>query len=139
MKTRLAVVLAGILIGGLPALGLAQPGMGITTTTPTPAPVAPHEGVHPGDADFHVTGPPVEHRPMFIGPTSKTETTELGLSAWIAPQPPIGTAQTGWRDSSGWAALGVTFTWGGPPRRAPAAPPRRAQAAAPRPAGPPTP
>jgi hypothetical protein len=122
MRLTLAVSLVATVLGAAPGVALAQGDVGVTATVPAPAPARSYGNLQPGDADFYVSGPTVSPRPMFIGPTARTGTTELGPSLWTAPQPPIGPAQSGWRDSSGWAAFGLTFTWGGPPHRPSAGP-----------------
>jgi hypothetical protein len=72
----------------------------------------------PSDFGHYQPSPSVSHDPMFIGPTGKTETGQLGLSAWIAPSTPVGNELAGgWRRQSGTPAIGFTFTWGGPSRR----------------------
>jgi hypothetical protein len=54
---------------------------------------------------------------MFIGPTLRSDTNEFGFSAWIAPETPVGGLRAGGGEVSGWASLGLTFTWGGSPQR----------------------
>ena len=79
-----------------------------------------YETTRPPDTDFYPQGTKVEHDPAFIEPlASRYETANgsgwVGLSGWTAPNPPIGTAVSGWRDVSGWFALGFSVTWDGPP------------------------
>jgi hypothetical protein len=62
-------------------------------------------------------GPHTMYTPAFIGPTVKSETTEFGFSGWIAPNPPVGGPRAAGADVNGWGSVGLTFTWGGPPRR----------------------
>jgi hypothetical protein len=98
----------------------AQPALEVTT-----APARPETSVlrpefvtvPPSGADAAVTGPYVPYEPYFIGPTAKTRTGEYGFSAWLAPNTPAD--RSGIHGVSGWAALGFTFTWGGPPYRLP--------------------
>ena len=97
---------------------VAQPDLDISTTPlppervpiEVPAPkylhTYPRIGSRPG-------GPSVSHNPVFIGPTVRSETTEFGFSAWIAPNTPVGSPQAGGREVAGWPALGLTYTWGG--------------------------
>jgi hypothetical protein len=134
---RKAILLAAVLglAGALPA---AAQQVEIEATTPTierPARVVPpplhYETSRPPDADNYAYpwgGPKVQHDPAFIEPLAGTyENTEtsgrIGLSGWTAPNPPVGSPVSGWRDVSGWFAIGFSVTWGGPPA-APAAKPR---------------
>jgi hypothetical protein len=96
----------------------AQPGVSITAPSPEQLErrVPRHERSYTDDHRRDAGGRGVHYAPVFIGPTVKSETTELGFSAWIAPNDTIG-LQPGDGDVSGWPALGVTFSWGGPPRR----------------------
>ena len=137
MRTTMAIVIAGF--GVLIALPAA--GQGVVPQAPTqpptvqiqPRPVAVerearvvppplhYETSKPRDNEFY-PGPStfVEYDPAFIEPLAgKYQTASgsgrFGFSGWTAPQPPIGTQQTGWRDSNGWFALGFSITWDGPP------------------------
>lgn len=104
----------------------AQPGMGLTTTTPAPAERPPaSERIVPGDRDRGPVPARPGYNPVFLGPTVKGEGTEFGFSGWIAPNDPIGGRVPGGPEVSGWAALGLTFTWGGPPVRPSAGPAAR--------------
>ena len=101
---------------------VAEPGIDISTT-PLPPERVPLEAsppkyrrTHPSIGSFP-GGPSVSHDPVFIGPTVRSETTEFGFSAWTAPNTPVGSPQSGGREVTGWAAFGLTFTWGGPPHR----------------------
>ena len=98
----------------------AQPGVGITVPSPDRLERRPrYERMIPADpsyADRHG----VSYAPVFVGPTAKGDTTEMGFSAWTAPNGST-SLQPGGGDS-GWAALGLTFSWGGPPRRPSAGP-----------------
>ena len=90
-----------------------------------------YETTRPPDADVYPRGTWVEHDPAFIEPfagsyANTTGSGRYGLSGWISPNPPIGSAATNWREVNGWFALGFSVTWDGPPARvAPAAAPRR--------------
>jgi hypothetical protein len=117
MRRILAVaVLATGLLGAADAA--AQPGLEISPPPPERLDVRPprHERVRPDAVDDGATRG-VQYDPYFVGPTLRTETTELGLSAWIAPSVGTGGPQPGGGDRQGWAALGLTFSWGGPTRR----------------------
>jgi hypothetical protein len=120
------------LIATLGALGVvlamvsaaaAQSGVGITAPSPDrPERRQPrYERTYPNDAGYDGGGRGISYAPVFIGPTVEGQAGELGLSAWIAPNSPSGLAPGG-GDVSGWAALGLTFRWGGPPRRPSAGP-----------------
>ena len=95
---------------------VAQPGVGITTTAPPPERLETrppgYESGRPSDARYSVDGPRVDHSPVFIGPTVKSESSELGFSAWIAPNTPVGGLQPGGGEVNGWAAVGLTLKWG---------------------------
>jgi hypothetical protein len=112
--------MVGLLLLGV-GTAAAQPGVGITTTAPPPErlEIRPpdSETRRPGDARSSVGGPPVDHRPVFIGPTFKTESSELGFSAWIAPNTPVGGRELDGGEVYGWPALGLTLRWGGGPYR----------------------
>jgi hypothetical protein len=90
-----------------------------------------YEQTRPRDADFYPYGTRVEHDPAFIEPFAGTYQTatssgRYGLSGWTAPNPPIGSEATLWRQTHGWFALGFSVTWDGPPARpAPAQRPAR--------------
>jgi hypothetical protein len=90
-----------------------------------------YEQTRPRDADFYPYGTKVEHDPAFIEPFAGTYQTatgsgRYGLSGWTAPNAPIGSEATLWRQTNGWFALGFSVTWDGPPaRRAPAQRPAR--------------
>jgi hypothetical protein len=86
-----------------------------------------YETTRPPDADYYPQGTKVEHDPAFIEPlSSKYENANgsgrIGISGWTAPNTPVGSPVGGWRDVSGWFALGFSITWDGPP--APKARPR---------------
>ena len=112
----------------LEALGVLKsaPATGRESVGPkTPPSATMPEATRPSDSGYYQPSPNVAHDPMFIGPTGKTETGQYGLSAWIAPNTPVGNELAGgWRRQSGAPAIGFTFTWGGPSRRpeAPQAP-----------------
>jgi hypothetical protein len=86
------------------------------------APPLHYEQSRPSDNDFYPQGTRVEHDPAFIEPLSSTYETpttsgRMGISGWTAPNPPVGSPEGGWRDVSGWFALGFSVTWGGPPAK----------------------
>jgi hypothetical protein len=88
-----------------------------------------YETTRPPDTDYYPQGTKVEHDPAFIEPlASRYEDAEgsgsIGLSGWTAPNTPVSSPNTGWRDVSGWFALGFSVTWGGPPAAPKAARPR---------------
>ncbi len=81
-----------------------------------------HETTRPPDANAYPRGMQVEHDPAFIEPFAGSYANEkgsgrFGLSGWTAPNPPIGSEATGWRERTGWFALGFSVTWDGPPAR----------------------
>jgi hypothetical protein len=80
----------------------------------------PDAGIYPGAG---ARGTKVEHDPAFIEPfagsyQTSTGSGRYGLSGWTAPNPPIGSESTNWREVNGWFALGFSVTWDGPPARA---------------------
>ena len=142
--TRTLVIVVGL---GLLIAAPAAAQQGVVPQAPKPGvqiqsvPAAPTERVtrvvppplhyetpKPPDSDFYPDGGvKVEHDPAFIEPfAGRYETTNgsgrFGLSGWTAPNPPVGSPVSGWRDVSGWFALGFSVTWDGPP--APRARPR---------------
>ena len=132
MRTAIALVL--VAVGCLSTLPAAAQQVEIEAKTPTVerparvvAPPLHYETSRPPDADFyHYGGTKVEHDPAFIEPLAGTYETpngsgQVGLSGWTAPNPPVGSPVGGWRDVSGWFAIGFSVTWGGPPA-APAKP-----------------
>ena len=137
MRTLIALAAAAIVSLGAASVD-AQ--VKIETTRPQPpkqpeARIVPpplhYEETRPRDADFYPYGTKVEHDPAFIEPfagtyqTSSGNTGRFGLSGWTAPNPPIGSEATLWRQNNGWFALGFSVTWDGPPARpAPARPAR---------------
>jgi hypothetical protein len=93
------------------------------------APPLHYETTRPPDTDFYPQGTKVEHDPAFIQPlASSYENTQtsgrIGISGWTAPNQPVSSPNTGWRDVSGYFALGFSVTWGGPPAAPKAARPR---------------
>ena len=84
------------------------------------APPLHYETTRPPDTDYYPQGTKVEHDPAFIQPlASSYQNAEgsgrVGVSGWTAPNTPVGSPVGGWRDVSGWFALGFSVTWGGPP------------------------
>lgn len=134
-------ILIGACLGvslALAAVAADAQGVRIETTRPPaekPARVVPpplhYETSRPPDAGVYPRGTRVEHDPAFIEPFATSYQTptgsgRIGLSGWTAPNPPVGTEASGWRDRSGWFALGFSVTWDGPPARvAPAQRPAR--------------
>ena len=131
---RTAIALALVAVGCLSALPVAAQQVEIEAKPPSverPARVVPpplhYETSRPPDVDFYpYGGTKVEHDPAFIEPLAGTyENSEgsgrIGLSGWTAPNQPIGSLSSGWREVSGWFALGFSVTWGGPPAQPAAA------------------
>ena len=124
MRALITVLIAGLwLLVAMPAAAQVK----IESTRPPddravrvlPPPLH-YETSRPPDHDFYPQGTKVEHDPAFIEPlTSKystpTSTGRVGVSGWTAPNQPVGSPVGGWRDVSGWFALGFSITWGGPP------------------------
>jgi hypothetical protein len=120
------LVMAGL--GLLVALPATAQQVEIEARAPTerPARVVPpplhYETTRPPDNDFYPHGTRVEHDPAFIEPLAgsyetSTGSGRFGLSGWTAPNPPVGAPVGGWRDVSGWFAIGFSVTWDGPPAR----------------------
>jgi hypothetical protein len=100
------------------------PGEPVTRVVPPPL---HYETTRPPDTDYYPQGTKVEHDPAFIEPlASKYENASgsgrIGVSGWTAPNTPVSGPAGGWREVSGWFALGFSITWDGPP--APKARPR---------------
>jgi hypothetical protein len=117
MKTGAFLVAAILAFGAAPALAQVR----IEAKPPT---IEPQREVIPPGLDYEMTrrndayppGPRVLHDPAFIEPfTADLESGQVGFSAWTAPNTPVGASVGGYREVTGWAALGLTITWGGPP------------------------
>ena len=77
------------------------------------------EPTRPTDADYYPQGTRVMHDPAFFeGASMETSTGRIGLSGWTAPNQPVGAEVSGAREVSGWFALGLSVTWGAPPKPA---------------------
>jgi len=128
MRALLSILIAGLgLLIALPAAAQVQieskrpPAERAARVVPPPL---HYETSKPPDHDFYPQGTKVEHDPAFIEPlSSKYENANgsgrIGLSGWTAPNQPVGSPVGGWRDVSGWFALGFSVTWGGPPAQKP--------------------
>jgi hypothetical protein len=86
------------------------------------APPLQLETTRPYQADDYPAGMRVPYDPAFIEPFAWTWETvsssgAFGLSGWTAPNPPVGSAAAAARDLGGYFAIGLSFTWGGPPPR----------------------
>jgi hypothetical protein len=122
----LAILLAVVMVPAPPAD--AQQVKIETTTKPAerearivPPPLL-YEVTRPPDGEFFPRGTQVEHDPAFIEPfagsyQTATGSGRFGLSGWTAPNSPIGSESTNWREVNGWFALGFSVTWDGPPAR----------------------
>lgn len=117
--TRALVVL--LLLAAGPAL--AQVEVRITPVPPTERGiVAPGLGreTRPSDLDHYPRSGGVSHDPAFVAPMSRkwstpTQSGRVGIAGWTSPNTPVGGTVGGWREVSGWFALGFSFTWDGPP------------------------
>jgi len=138
MRIVLALAVAGMVTF---AVAAAEAQVKIETARPQAPSKAPearivppplhYEQTRPRDNEFYPYGTRVEHDPAFIEPFAgsyQTSTTSgrFGLSGWTAPNAPVGSEATLWRQTNGWFALGFSVTWDGPPAR-PAAAPRPAR------------
>lgn len=124
--TRVLVLAAFGLIVALPAAAQQVEIEAKGAPVERPARVVPpplhYETTRPPDTDFYPQGTKVEHDPAFIEPLAGTYETpngsgRFGLSGWTAPNTPVGSPVGGWRDVSGWFAIGFSATWDGPPAR----------------------
>jgi hypothetical protein len=109
----------GVVLLAAAAAG-AQPRVDVSTDPAPPQRLEtrpPLYDMSPTDGGYAARGPRLSYGPVFIGPTLKSEASEFGFSAWIAPNPPLGVRPPGATDVSGWASIGLTFTWGDPPLR----------------------
>ena len=141
MSAKPLFLAAGMaLVIGLAGAAFAQGQVEIRSTTPEksrelkiePQGPATREATKPREADFYPRDNygrdiGVRHEPAFIEPFVSTDEAgnKIGLSGWTAPATPVGSAVSNY-EPSGWFALGITFTWGAPPRKgvAPAKSPR---------------
>ncbi|HSE91676.1 MAG TPA: hypothetical protein VLF19_00090 [Methylomirabilota bacterium] len=142
MRVGAAAFVVSMMIGGV-APAVAQQ---VDITAPVPRRTAPvpdrereavvlppgdHRDVtRPSDADYYPRGPRVRHDPAYIVPLSSRiaeGTGRAGIAGWTAPNTPAsGSEASGFREVTGWFALGIAVEWGGPPpRRAPARAPGR--------------
>jgi len=129
MRALLSILIAGLgLLIALPAAAQVQIESKRPPAERPQARVVPpplhYETSRPPDHDFYPQGTKVEHDPAFIEPlASKWENANgsgrMGLSDWTAPNQPVGSPVGGWRDVSGWFALGFSVAWGGPPAQKP--------------------
>jgi hypothetical protein len=87
-----------------------------------------YDETRPIDADHYPRGGLVQYDPGFLNSTSTPyervkSTGRVGLGGWVSPNTPVGPMSSGWKEVSGWFALGFSVTWDGPPpARRPAAP-----------------
>ena len=110
----------------------------ISKPAPTPPPtvkpereiISPglYDETRPSDADHYPRGGLVHYDPGFLNSTSMPyerpkSTGRIGLGGWVSPNTPVGPMSSGWKEVSGWFALGFSVTWDGPPpARRPVAP-----------------
>ncbi len=120
--TAMGAAISMAIVG--PALAQSQVEM---RTTPERGPFlemvpqgpATRETTKPSDADFYREDVRVRHEPAFIEPFARRTPSgnEVGLSGWTAPAAPLGSlASQGYSQTSGWFALGISFTFDSPPR-----------------------
>ena len=87
-----------------------------------------YDETRPIDADHYPRGGLVQYDPGFLSsgsmPYERPKSTgRIGLGGWVSPNTPVGPMSSGWKEVSGWFALGFSVTWDGPaPARRPAAP-----------------
>jgi hypothetical protein len=132
MRAWWATIFGVLVLSVAPAYAQVQ----IETRPPAAPPAAEivppglrYEVTRPSDTNFYPQGPRVEHDPAFIEPfavdyETPTSTGKVGLSGWTSPATPVGPALTGYPEVTGWLAVGLTITWGGPPPARRAAPAR---------------
>ena len=98
MRALITVLIAGLwLLVAMPAAAQVK----IESTRP------------PDDRAVRVLPPPLHYETSRY--STPTSTGRVGVSGWTAPNQPVGSPVGGWRDVSGWFALGFSITWGGPP------------------------
>ena len=73
----------------------------------------------PSDAERYPRGGQVQHDPAFIGPLSRSyetpaSTGHFGIAGWVSPRTPVGSPHSGWGESYGVFAFGLSVTWNGP-------------------------
>jgi hypothetical protein len=87
-----------------------------------------YDETRPSDADHYPRGGLVQYDPSFLNSVSMPyerpkSTGRIGLGGWVSPNTPVGPMSSGWKEVSGWFALGFSVTWDGPaPARRHAAP-----------------
>jgi len=91
-------------------------------------PPAMYDETRPSDADIYPRGSLVRYDPGFLSsgsmPYERPKSTgRVGLGGWASPNTPVGPMSSGWKEVSGYFALGFSVTWDGPaPVRRPAPP-----------------
>ena len=119
-RFMVTITVAGTVALTAPAFGQVE----IETKGRQPSILAPgllNEHSRPTDGEWYLPGPKVDHDPAFIEPfTMETSTGRFGLSGWTAPTTPVGAQDE--EQTPGYLAFGLTFTWGGPPRKLPTTP-----------------
>ena len=127
MKYALAIALATLFVAPAWAqqveIKKSAPSAAPTPRKPERDVIPPglYDETRPSDADHYPRGGQVQHDPAFFGPLSRrretpTSTGRIGIAGWASPNTPVGAPSgTGWKEVSGWFALGFSVTWDGPP------------------------
>jgi hypothetical protein len=132
MRAWCAILVGALVLVTVPAHAQVQ----IETRPPAIPPAAEivtprlhYQVTRPSETDYYPQGPRVEHDPAFIEPfavdyATPTSTGTIGLSGWTSPAIPVGHTVAGYHEVTGWLAVGLSITWGGPPPARRAAPAR---------------
>jgi hypothetical protein len=109
---------------------IAKPAPPPPTVRPEREVISPglYDETRPSDADIYPRGGLVRYDPAFLDSVSMPytwpkSTGRIGLGGWVSPNTPIPPMSSGWKEVSGYFALGFSVIWDGPmPVRRPAAP-----------------
>lgn len=128
--TRKIIATALLLLGMAAGVASAQQVEIVAPGVKPPREAPPIEGIIgprlqyeitvPDDSRYLPPRPQVHHEPAFIeGASAPTETPtstgRYGLAGWTSPNASGGGFVSGYRDVTGYFALGFAIEWGGPP------------------------
>jgi hypothetical protein len=78
-----------------------------------------YDETRPSDADIYPRGGLVRYDPGFLASVSTPytwpkSTGRIGLGGWVSPNTPIPPMSSGWKEVSGYFALGFSIIWDAP-------------------------
>ena len=122
----LSLLLTGLAVGAASAQQVEIVAPSVVPPRESPAiegiigPRLQYEITQPDDARYLPPGPRVHHEPAFIEPMSAptetpTSTGRYGFAGWTSPTAALGGPASGYREITGYFALGFAIEWGGPP------------------------